>query len=296
MSHSKQGVSHHPEKKKGFTRSFIFHLFLVFCLCVVFYLIFFSSLAGITRHGDDRKVPALTGMDARAAMKILEAQGFDVHVDSTYVPGKPALLVLDQLPDVGDIVKHGRTLFLTVNKSVPPETPMPNLVNLSFRSAELILSSNRLILGDTSYRPDIAEGAILEQIWNGKPIRPGQMIPQGSKIDLVIGDGLGNTEMNVPDVIGMSYPEAVAQLNASGLMITSIFDGDVTDTAASKVYKQIPNAISDVGAPSRIRQGDFIELYISQNPSDSVMDNNRNEWKKFMYNEPPPTSGDDSAK
>src|SRR6188768_212510 len=106
MSHSKQGASHQPAKR-GFTSSFIFHLFLVFCLCVVFYLVFFSSLAGITRHGDDRKVPAVMGTDVRAATKLLEAQGFEVHIDSTYVPGKPALLVLDQLPDVGDIVKHG---------------------------------------------------------------------------------------------------------------------------------------------------------------------------------------------
>lgn len=295
MSQSKREASQHPEKR-GFTSSFIFHLFLMFCLCGVLYLLFFSSLGQLTKHGDDRKVPSLTGMDVRAATKLLESQGFEVRVDSTYIPGKPALLVLDQLPDVGDVVKHGRTLFLTVNKSVPPETPMPNLVNLSFRSAALILASNRLILGDTTYRPDIAEGAILEQLLNGSQIRPGQMIPQGSRIDLVIGDGLGNTELNVPDVIGMSYPEAVALLNASGLMITSLFDADVVDTATSKVYRQIPNAINDIGAPSRIRQGDFLELYIAQDPSDSLMDENRNEYKKYMFNNSTETDGDDSAR
>jgi beta-lactam-binding protein with PASTA domain len=268
---------------------------LVLGVCAVFYILFFSSLSLLTRHGDDRKVPSVVGKDVRTAIRILEEQGFDVHVDSTYVPGKKALLVLDQLPDVGDMVKHGRTLFLTVNKSVPPETPMPNLVNLSFRSAALILKSNRLILGDTTYRPDIAEGAILEQLYNGASIRPGQMIPQGSRIDLVIGDGLGNTELNVPDVIGLTYPEAVAQLSGNGLMVTALFDGDVADTASSKVYRQVPNAISDIGAPSRIRQGDFIEIYIGQNPDDSTMDNNRNEWKKFMYNSSPSTNENDTG-
>ena len=187
-------------------------------------------------------------------------------------------------------------LFLTVNKSVAPETPMPNLVNLSFRSAALILKSNRLILGDTTYRPDIAKGAILEQRYLGQPIRPGQMIPQGSRIDLVIGDGLGNTELNVPDVIGMTYPEAVAQLSSSGLMPTTLFDADVTDTASAKVYKQTPNAISDIGAPSRIRQGDFIDIYIGQHPADSTMENNRNEWKTNMYNNPPPTDDNDTIR
>ena len=234
-------------------------------------------------------------MDVGSAVRILEGQGFDIHVDSTYLPDKKALIVLDEMPDIGELVKHGRTLFLTVNKRMPPATPMPNLVNLSFRSAALIIKSNRLTLGDTSYRPDIAEGAILEQLLNGQPIRPGQMVPQGSRIDLVIGDGLGNTEMNVPDVIGMTYPEAVALLSSSGLQFTSVFDGDVADTASSKVYKQTPNAISDLGSPSRIRQGDFIDLYIGQNPDESMMEDNRNAWKSQIYNNPDNSGSNDTA-
>jgi beta-lactam-binding protein with PASTA domain len=288
MSYVKQAAPRNSARKR-FTSSLWFHLLLVLGVCGVLYALFFSSLSIITRHGDDRKVPNVTGRDVRTAIKILEEEGFDVRVDSTYLPDKKAFLVLDQMPDVGDMVKHGRMLFLTVNKSVPPATPMPNLVNLSFRSAALILKSNRLILGDTTYRPDIANGAILEQLYEGKPVRPGQMIPQGSRIDLIIGDGLGNTELNVPDVIGLTFPEAVAQLSSNGLQFTPLFDADVIDTAASKVYKQTPNAISDIGAPSRIRQGDFVDIYISQNPVDSVMENNRNEWKKNIYSNPPPT-------
>ncbi len=264
-----------------------FNLLLVLGVCVIFYVLFFSSLSLITRHGDDRKVPNITGKNVKEAIAILEAQGFDVQVDSTYFPDKKALLVLRQMPDIGDMVKHGRMIFLTVNKSVPPETPMPNLVNLSFRSAALILKSNRLIMGDTTYRPDIAEGAILEQLYMGKPIRPGQMLPQGSRIDLVIGGGLSN-ELQVPDVIGLTYPEAMAMLNSTGLQFTPIFDADITDTTMAKVYKQTPNAISDLGTPSIIRGGDFVDVYIGQNPADSVMDQNRNEWKKNLYNSPPP--------
>jgi beta-lactam-binding protein with PASTA domain len=276
-------------KERRIVRSLWFNLLLVLGILMLFYIIFFSSLSVITQHGNDGKVPNVTGRDVRTAVKMLEAQGFDVRVDSTYIPEKKALIVLDQLPDVGDVVKHGRTLFLTVNKSVAPTTPMPNLVNLSFRSAALILKSNRLILGDTTFRPDIASGAILEQLFNGQQIRPGQMIPQGSRIDLIIGNGLGNTELNVPDVIGMTYPEAVATLNSMGLQFTIIPEGALTDSATAKIFKQTPNGISDLGTPSRIRQGDFVDLYVSQNPADSVMDANRNAWKERLYNNPPPT-------
>lgn len=272
-------------RREPVTRKLWFHVLLVLVVSALCYIIFFSSLGYFTRHGQDARVPALTGMDVKTAMKTLDAQGFDVQVDSTFFPDKKPFVVLNQIPDPGDIVKQGRVIFLTVNKSVPPQTPMPNLLNLSFRSAALILKSNRLILGDTAYRPDIAEGAILEQMYQGQPIRPGQMIPQGSRIDLVIGGGLSN-ELQVPDVIGLSYPEAMAMLNGSGLQFTPIFDAGIYDTTNARVYKQVPNAISDLGTPSIIRQGDFVDIYIGQNPSDSLMDANRNEWKKNLYNAP----------
>lgn len=295
MSHANSATSA-PKKKSGIKNSLWFNVLLMLGIIALCYFIFFSSLGFITHHGDELKVPKVLGKDVKDAVKVLEGQGFEVHVDSTYLPGKTPFIVLDQTPDVGEVVKNGRTLFITVNKSVPPTTPMPNLVNLSFRSAVLILKSNKLVLGDTIYRPDIAEGAVLEQLWNGQSIRPGQAIPQGSTISLVIGDGLGNTEMNVPDVIGMTYPEAVAQLSSSGLMFTSVFDLDVHDTTGAKVYKQTPNAISDLGTPSRIRQGDFIDLYIGQNPSDSTMSANRDAWKENLYNSAPTNDYNDTAK
>lgn len=273
-------------RREPVTRKLWFHVLLVLLVCVVCYIVFFSSLSLITRHGDDARVPLLTDKDLKTAMRMLDAQGFDVQVDSTFFPDKKPFVVLNQIPDPGDVVKHGRVIFLTVNKSVPPQTPMPNLLNLSFRSAALILKSNRLILGDTTYRPDIAEGAILEQRYQGQDVRPGQMIPQGSRIDLVIGGGLSN-ELQVPDVIGLSYPEAIAMLNGSGLQVTPVFDAGIADTNTAKVYKQVPNATSDLGTPSIIRQGDFVDIYIGQNPSDSLMDANRNAWKQNLYNAPP---------
>jgi hypothetical protein len=74
-----------------------------------------------------------------------------------------------------------------------------------------------------------------------------------------------------------------------GLQFTIIPEGALTDSATAKIFKQTPNGISDLGTPSRIRQGDFVDLYVSQNPADSVMDANRNAWKERLYNNPPPT-------
>lgn len=262
--------------KGGFRGSFLFNLLLVLAVCAGLYVIFFSSLGFITRHNSEVQVPKVTGNDLKAAQSRLETLGFEVEVDSAYDPSKKAFVVLSQQPEVGAVVKSGRTLFLTVNKAEPPMTPMPNLVNLSFRSAEMILKSNKLILGDTTYRPDIAQGAVLEQLYKGKSIAPNTMLPQGSKISLVIGDGLGNTEFNVPDVIGMSYAEGMALLSANGLQPIASFDADVTDSASAIIYNQSPSPLNDLPAPNRIREGDMVDIMLKQNPTEEEMARNRN--------------------
>jgi len=265
--------------KEHIRRSFRFNLLIVLLLSMVLYVLFFSSLRVITRHGKESKVPLVVERDVRMALNQLEALGFDVEIDSAYDPAKKPYIVLSQMPEVNAVVKTGRTVFLTVNKAIPPLTPMPNLQNLSFRSAELILRSNKLILGDTSYKPDIANGAILSQLYKGQEIRPGTMVPQGSRIDLVIGDGLGNTEFNVPDVVGLTYDEASSMLNGNGLSITAIWEGDITDSAMAIVYVQYPSAINEVNAPNRIKQGDVVDIRIKQNPAPEELQHNKGEAK-----------------
>ena len=156
-------------------------------------------------------------------------------------------------------------------------TPMPQLINQSYRSATLVLRSNRLVLGDTIYRPDIAEGAVLDQLYNGKPIRAGQPVPQGSRISLVLGDGLRGAELSVPDLIGMPLTEAIEIINGSGLMVVPINDaGAVTiDSAAAIVYKQEPNGINELGLRNNIKQGDVITIYYKYNPDPVELEDNR---------------------
>lgn len=260
---------------EGTRRSLRFNLIVVILLSLLCYVLFFTSLGFITRHGHEVKVPNVTGRDVMIAAAEIEKLGFDIDVDSAYDPKKKAYVILSQMPDADAVVKNGRTIFLTVNRAQPPLTPMPNLLNLSFRSAEMILKSNKLILGDTSYKPDIAQGAILAQMYKGQEIRPGQMVPQGSHIDLVIGDGLGNTQFNVPEVTGMSYAEAVTMLNGTGLYINMIWEGEITDSATAVVYDQSPKALNEFSAHNRIKEGDIVDIRLKQNPSPEDFTNNR---------------------
>jgi len=256
--------------------SFLYNLIIVLLLCTVLYLLFFASLRWVTRHGEEVKIPNVTGMDMKAALAQLEGMGFEVYVDSTYEPKEKPYAVLKQIPEIASVVKTGRTVFITVNKTAPPSTPMPNLVSLSYRSAEMILKNYKLILGDTTYKPDIAKGAVLAQLYNGQEIRPGQMIPEGSKISLVIGDGLGITQFNVPNVIGMTPDEGIADLTGNGLNANVVWDADVTDSATALIYNQSPKPFNELGAPNRIKAGDLIDVWIKQNPTTEEMEQNKN--------------------
>ncbi|MDI9320294.1 MAG: PASTA domain-containing protein [Phycisphaerales bacterium] len=257
---------------KGFKNSFRHNLLVIIALCIALYFIFFAMLGQITQHGDELKVPNVIGKTLKTGESQLSKIGFDIQIDSAYDPSKKALAILGQQPEFGEVVKPGRTIFITVNKKEPPKTPMPNLTGLSIRSAIMILNSSKLHLGDTTYRPDIAQGAVLEQLYNGSPIRPGQMIPQGSTISLVIGDGLGNTIFDVPDIVGLTYAEAVAMLSANNLHFTAVASGEISDTASAFVYMQMPSALNELGSANKLREGDELGFYFKQNPDPSEYD------------------------
>jgi beta-lactam-binding protein with PASTA domain len=261
----------------NFKKSFLFHLGIVILVFSVLYILFFTTLHWLTRHWEELKIPDVRGKDMNAAISQLKGMHFEIYVDSTFEPSLKPLTVLKQVPDTGSIVKQGRTVFLTVNMLNPPHIPMPSLVNLSLRSAEMLLHNNKLMLGDTTYKPDIAAGAVVEQLYKGTPIRPGELIAQGSKVSLVIGDGLGNTEFDMPEVINMNVDDAMTVLSQYNLQWVIIpYDelSPIKDTSSATVVGQTPNP------GNRVKQGEIIDLFIVQNPqSGDIHSNNNNAVK-----------------
>jgi beta-lactam-binding protein with PASTA domain len=230
-------------------------------------LLFLLSLNWITKHGESRNVPAVVGKTISDVEKMLEEKGFDVVVqDSVYYDSLPRGVVIRQVPEADNVVKINRTVYVTINRMVPPDIDMPNLVGSSYRNALMILRNLGLRVGDTSTRPDFARNAILEQLYNGSTIKPGTKIKAGSAISLVIGGGLGEEQLAVPDLLGLPYEEARAVLDAAGLSGIVLSDPDVRDTASAFVYRQRPTPRTPDGAKVRIRQGQMIDIFLSVQP------------------------------
>jgi len=247
-------------------RPFWLNLLAGFILMVILLFLLSIMLGPLTRHGKNKTVPNVTGKSYDAAVKILEDAGFDVEVqDSVYTDTTAKGSVLRQVPDGDAIVKISRTVYLTVNRHVPPIIEMPNLVGFTLRNAELQLKNLGLKVGDTSYVMDFARNSVREQRFhNGDIIAPGTKVQQGSSIDLVLGSGTGQTEFTVPNLIGMTYGAAKSLLESNGLsFLVVIPDPDVTDTINSFVKWQNPPRMGEDGRRIKIRSGQTMDVRLS---------------------------------
>ena len=250
-------------------RNFIVNLIAAGAVGVLLIFTLLWALGFITRHGHYEKVPDVAGKSLKDAVKVLEAKGFKVETqDSIWNEKLPPLSVARVSPEVGQTVKFGRRIYLTINRAQPPMVDLPNMVGLSFRNANLYLQQLGLKLGDTTRRPDIAKDAVLEQRINGVPISTGTKVFLGSTVDFVLGSGIGDEEIEVPDLHGLTFSEAKALLTGMGLNIAGLVpDLDVKDTASSFVYKQNPERVTELAEGfkqvNKIRVGQSVDLYTS---------------------------------
>ena len=239
-------------------------------LSLLLLVIFFYGLGWITGHDEYEKVPTVTNKNIESAKQLLQAKGFHVEVvDSVFDKTRPRLSVLKQSPDGEAIVKHGRTVYLTINRLVAPTVIMPNLVGQSFKSASLYLTGMGLELGDTTFKPDIAKNSVLVQLYNGIEIKAGSKIPIGSRISLVIGSGIGDQETDVPDLVGLTYTEALslmANMNINiGLPI--LLDANIKDTTKAYIARQEPPVFTEPipgqKINNKIRPGQMIDVWLT---------------------------------
>jgi eukaryotic-like serine/threonine-protein kinase len=238
------------------------------CTAIVlaFLMIFLvlQLLGWITKHGAYLTVPSIKGKNTMEAIRLLESKGFDVTIqDSIYTDSLPRGTVIKQLPDADATVKVNRTVFITVNRYVPPMITMPALEGKSMNFALEILAKDHFVLEDTIYTPNLMKGYILEQKYNGSPVAAGTKLQWGSKITLIVGGGVDENNMTVPDVVGLTYEEAKLLLDSMGIVVNPVPTMDLRDTLHSFVYKTIPPHMDEDKHPLYIRSGMFMDLFIS---------------------------------
>jgi len=258
-------------------KPFWVNLVAAIVVILLFLFLFLKMLGWLTKHGEYLKVPAVTGLKTDEAIKQLEKQGFEVYIqDSVYTDTAKRGVVLKQLPDPNATVKVNRTVFLTVNRYVPPMVEMPRLEGQNLSFAIRMLERSHLKLGDTVYKPYFMQGSVMEQHYNGMRIPDKTKIQWGSRIDLIIGAGLENKVLSVPSLIGMTFTEARLYLEELGISQGGVAAiGTVSYTSSAYVVKQRPERLDIDGIQQTIKSGQVMDLWISQvmrNLADSTSD------------------------
>ena len=239
---------------------------------LVLLVLFFFSLGWITGNGKTEKVPNVLGLDITAAEKNIKALGFDLVLqDSIYVDTLARNSVLRQTPEADEVVKKGRTIFLTINRVIAPQVDMPNLIGFSLKSAQTYLKVLGLRIGTINLVADRNKNVIVEQLVGNTPIAPGTKIVSGTLINFTVGDGGASIGMEVPDLIGLTVAMAKMQIASMGLLVGNISaNGVIQDTANAFVIQQNPGTYSSVldslGMPVKnvTIQGVAIDLVIDR--------------------------------
>lgn len=157
-----------------------------------------------TRHGESHVVPSVKRKNIEEAEKILNSQKMkSVIIDSTYVKGEAAGIVLEQTPAPGSRVKEGRSIYLTITTTSIPLIQLPDIIdNSSMRQAAAKLKGMGFKLTEPQFIPG-------EQDWvygikyRGKDLKSGDKVPHEAMLTLCIG----NTHLRDSLAVDSTYIE-----------------------------------------------------------------------------------------
>lgn len=264
-------------RKPTSIKDFLIHLgVLIGGSLLIVVIVFYVWLPITTNHGETITVPNIQGMTVDELDEFLSKRNlrFEATADSSYSPDHPPLAVLRQVPMPNTKVKENRKIYVTLNAESPPKVKMPKVEDLSLKSAIMVLKSYDLKRGEVRLVPDVFFGVVHEARLNGRVVLEGERIEKGSVIDLVAGDGYGNTIFQSPNLIGLEQEEAEVAIIGSGLKIGKIRSTDKSlagfgivdslgndaleyrDIAPGTVQQQYPRP------ERRVRIGDPIDIWI----------------------------------
>lgn len=234
-------------------------------------MFFYVYLPLTTNHGESITVPDLEGLTLQQAESFLEERDLRYIVtDSSYNPKLPPLAIISQDPAKNAKVKVNRRIHLVINATRPPMEQVPNIIDNSLKQAEQLLESYGFKKGEITYVPDIAANVVLRLFYNGKEITKKQMeegflLPKGSKIDMEVGDGLGNTSFDLPNLVGKPLAEVQFLLRGMGLDVGNIIYESAGGRELGIVIRQKPT----YEPGKKVKTGEVIDLWVTGNePTD----------------------------
>lgn len=228
-------------------------------------------LNSYTEHGKETQVPSVCGMYIEEAQITLAAQGLRLEIiDSTYTKKVPLGTIVEQNPPANANVKHGRVIYVIMNARSLKQIPLPELHDVSYRQAQATLISLGLKVDSISYEPSEYRDLVLDIRIEDRSIESGTRLPEGTTLTLVVGEGKGTQEVDIPDLKGQTLASARVELLASKLIVGAVnYDNPNNELNTEEneqnnifyVYDQRPKS------GQTVTEGSHIDLYLSTDPN-----------------------------
>ena len=207
---------------------------------LVYGIFFYLFLPSYTNFNESVVVPDVSEGNLEEAIALLEKDGLRYEVaDSIYVSNLPPAAVISQDPPASSDVKPGRKIYLTVNKEVPPMVKIPEVFNVSTYQAKLMLDGAGLRIKRIEYIPDEFKNLVRYGEHKGKRVKVGDTLPKFSELVLFVGRGLGSQKVEIPDLVGLHYLEAISLLHKVGLNIGPVrFDPSAPEEKGTVIRQE----------------------------------------------------------
>lgn len=238
------------------------------------------ALRHYTQHGVEIVVPNITSLYLEEAKIVTAAEGLKLEViDSTYSKKTPLGTIVEQNPQAGSHVKHGRSIYVIQNAHIRKPVILPNLEDLSLRQAEATIQSLGLTVENITYEPSTYKDIILEVRHADTVIHAGIRLEEGSAVTLVVGQGQGTLEVSVPNIVGMPLSEAQSWLRMNSLR-AGMVEYDVEPTEENKsqyiIYSQEPKD------GTIIVEGSAVNVKLSLNKEKAITADSEEDEEEFF--------------
>lgn len=249
-----------------FSKKFLKH-FLIAILAFFFVgFLVLQYLKSYTSHGEAISVPELKGLEVQEADALLSNKDLHVEViDSIFVVDKKPGIIVEQDPHPQAKIKEGRKIYVVINSMLKKKIPLPDIKDFSSRQAQTILESAGLKVESFEYVPSEFKDLVQQVKVNRKVINPGQTITVGTKVTLVVGQGLSDEKIHLPSFRSLALNDARQKARDVLINIGAVqYDKKPSSKEEEKeyfVYKQSPIAGTEVNL------GKYIDVWLTKDKS-----------------------------
>ena len=227
-------------------------------LAGVFYFLFRTFFSGLFAPPQTYEVPPLTGKNYEQVLQDTALLGrFTVVLGNTVENDAEAGTILNQDPAAGSKVGESVTQITVTVSGGPQIVQVPDLYNLEYRKAFIVLDEHKLRYDTPDY--ENSDEVAKDHVISFTPLADTPVAP-GTTVHLVISLGPKVEEFPMFNVVGMTQANAEKQITFQKLEVGEITPVYSDTVEAGVVVDQYP------AVTTMVSEGTKVNLQVSQGP------------------------------